>query len=398
MKLSVIIVSYNVKVYLEQCILSVLEAGQGMDFEILIVDNASTDGTIAYLKRHFPKRDFPQLHVLENKENIGFGRANNEALRTARGEYVLFLNPDTLLTDHTLSDCCAFLDGHSEAGVLGVRMLHPDGTFALESRRGLPTPFAAGCKLFGLTKAFPKSKLFGQYYMQYLDEHAVCPIQVVSGAYMMARRATLLEAEGFDDRFFMYGEDIDLSYRITKMGLQNYYLPTPILHYKGESTEKSSFRYVHVFYDAMLIFFNKHFKKSYFLLALPVRLTIYIIALYALIYHTLERWRHWLRPARSEEANYLFIGHKKHFADVRKIAQQWGFNVDCLEGDMQSRPEGHAEASLNAEKYKFAVYDTSCYSISRILQNFETLPGVCLLGTYYPKRRILITNQRTFTL
>lgn len=398
MKLSVIIVSYNVKAYLEQTILSVLEAGRGMDFEILIVDNASTDGTIGYLKRHFPKRDFPRLHVLVNKENIGFGRANNEALRTAQGEYILFLNPDTLLTEHTLSDCCTFLDGHREAGVLGVRMLHPDGTFALESRRGLPTPFAACCKLFGLTKAFPKSKLFGQYYMQYLDENALCPIQVVSGAYMMARRATLLEAKGFDDRFFMYGEDIDLSYRMTKMGLQNYYLPTPILHYKGESTEKSSFRYVHVFYDAMLIFFNKHFKKSYFLLAIPVRLTIYIMALYALIYHTLERWRHWLRPARSEEADYLFIGQKKHFADVRKIAQGWGFNVDCLEGDMHSRPEGHADAALDVKKYKFAVYDTSCYTTSRILQNLEARPGACLLGTYYPKRRILITNQRTFTL
>lgn len=398
MKLSVIIVSYNVKQYLEQCVLSVMKAACGIDYEILIVDNASTDGTTGYMKRHFPRRDFPQLHVMANKENIGFGRANNEALRNAGGEYILFLNPDTLLSEHTLSDCLSFMDRHSEAGVLGVRMLHPDGTFALESRRGLPTPFAACCKLFGLTKVFPKSKWFGQYYMQYLDEHAVCPIWVVSGACMMARRSVLLKVKGFDDRFFMYGEDIDLSYRITKMGLQNYYLPTPIIHYKGESTEKSSFRYVHVFYDAMLIFFNKHFKKSYFLLAIPVRLTIYVFALYSLIYYTLEKWRHWLRPARSEEANYLFIGQKKHFADVRKMAQQWGFNVDCIEGDMQSRPDGHADASLNVKKYKFAVYDTSCYTISRILQNFETRPGICLLGTYYPKRRILITNQRTFTL
>jgi N-acetylglucosaminyl-diphospho-decaprenol L-rhamnosyltransferase len=397
MKLSVIIVSYNVRHYLEQCILSVMNSGRGMDYEIFVVDNASTDGTPSLMKRHFPKREFPQLHLISNKDNMGFGRANNEALRMARGEFILFLNPDTILTERTLNDCCTFMESHDDAGALGVRMLHPNGTFALESRRGLPTPFAAACKIFGLTRLFPKSKLFGRYYMQYLDEHSVCKIAVVSGAFMMARREVLAKTGGFDEKFFMYGEDIDLSYRISHTGKQNYYLPTPILHYKGESTERSSFRYVHVFYNAMLIFFNKHFKRSYFLLSVPVHLAIYAIAFYSLIAYNFERWRNWLRPEHNENVNYLFLGQESHFKEVKLMAMQWGWNVHCEVADGQSLTREPGQ-NTSADKYQYVVYDTDAFSMEQILQHLEASDHNCSVGTYYSKRRTLITGQKIFTL
>lgn len=396
MKLSVIIVSYNVKHYLEQCIRSVMSSGRGLDYEIFVVDNASTDNTLSLIKRHFPKREYPSLHLISNKENIGFGRANNEALRMARGEYILFLNPDTILTERTLNDCCTFMESHADAGALGVRMLHPNGTFALESRRGLPVPFAAACKIFGLTKLFPKSKLFGGYYLQYLDEHSVCKIPVVSGAFMMVHNDVLQETGGFDEKFFMYGEDIDLSYRITQTGRQNYYLPTPILHYKGESTERSSFRYVHVFYNAMLIFFNKHFKKSYFLLAIPVHFAIYVIAIYSLIAYNFERWHNWLRPEHNEDVNYLFLGLKVHFSEVKQMAMQWGWKVHCKEADGQKMTE-RFNFDIPTGKYQYVVYDTDAFSLEQILQHLEASDHSCLVGTYYPQRRTLITGQKIFT-
>ena len=242
MKLSVIIVSYNVRHYLAQCIDSVLRATRQMEAEVWVVDNCSTDGTVAFL------RDlFPSVHYIENGENVGFARANNQAIRQSTGEYVLLLNPDTFVGEDVLRSCTDFLDQHPEAGATGTMMLNRDGTFARESRRGVPTPATAFYKVTGLCSLFPRSPRFGRYYMGHLDPEKTAEIEIISGAFFMLRRTALQQVGLLSEDYFMYGEDIDLSYSLLLAGWKNFYQPLPILHYKGESTVKTSFRYVHSF-------------------------------------------------------------------------------------------------------------------------------------------------------
>lgn len=301
LKLSVVIVSYNVCFHLEQCLLSVRRAMLGIHGEVWVVDNASTDGSVEYLKKRFP-----EFHFIANSDNKGFSKANNQAIRQSAGEYVLLLNPDTLVAEDTLRVCIAFLDSHPDVGATGVRMLHPDGRFAPESRRGLPTPFTSFCKMSGLGTLFPNSRIFGRYYMRYLDPESPNPIEVISGAFNMIRRKALEQIGLLDEDFFMYGEDIDLSYRLLQGGWQNYYLPCLILHYKGESTEKSSYRYVHVFYQAMLIFFNKHYRKRYYLLGLLISIAVHVRACIDLWERLVQRMRHKLHiPSHYEVPGYL---------------------------------------------------------------------------------------------
>lgn len=273
-RLSIIIVSYNVKYYLEQCLRSVERATTQMPVQIWVVDNASTDGTLEYLRPRFP-----HVHFIANQDNRGFSAANNQAIRLSTSQYVLLLNPDTIVGEDVLQGCMDFLDAHPQTGATGVRMLNADGSFAPESRRGVPTPFTSFCKMSGLCRLFPRSKVFGRYYMRYLDVEQPNEIDIISGAFIMIRRQALDEIGLLDERFFMYGEDVDLSYRLLQGGWQNWYLPLSILHYKGESTVKSSFRYVHIFYNAMLIFFNKHYGRRYRLLGILIRMAVYVRAL-----------------------------------------------------------------------------------------------------------------------
>ena len=269
MKLSVIIVNYNVKDFLAHCLDTVCEAVSQIEAETIVVDNASQDGSVEMLRERYP-----WVRTIAGTENVGFSRGNNVGIEQSAGEYVLLLNPDTLVAGDTLQRCIEYLDSNRKVGALGARMFDARGRFALESRRGLPTPFTSFCKMAGLTKLFPKSRTLGRYYMQYLDEYQPHEIEVMSGAFMMLRRKTLDEVGLLDERFFMYGEDIDMSYRITRGGWQNHYVPYPIVHYKGESTQKSSFRYVHVFYNAMLIFYNKHFGEKSALLTVMVKTAV----------------------------------------------------------------------------------------------------------------------------
>lgn len=256
MELSVIIVNYNVKHFLEQCLHSVLKASKTISAEIFVVDNNSVDGSTQLVKEKFPK-----VHLIENKENVGFSKANNQAIRQAKGKYILLLNPDTVVEEDTFSKIIWFMDEHPEAGGLGVKMIDGKGNFLPESKRGLPTPWVAFCKMFGLSKLFPKSKKFGKYHLSYLDENEVHEVEILAGAFMLMRKETLDKVGLLDETFFMYGEDIDLSYRITQGGYKNYYFPeTTIIHYKGESTKKGSLNYVKVFYKAMIIFAQKHFS------------------------------------------------------------------------------------------------------------------------------------------
>jgi len=256
MELSVIIVNYNVKHFLEQCLHSVQKASKNLDVEIFVVDNNSVDGSPQLVRDKFPK-----VQLVENKQNVGFSKANNQAIRQAKGKYILLLNPDTVVEEDTFRKIISFMDENPDAGGLGVKMIDGKGNFLPESKRGLPTPWVAFSKIFGLSKLFPKSKKFGKYHLSYLDENEIHEVDVLAGAFMLLRKEALEKVGLLDETFFMYGEDIDLSYRITQGGYKNYYFPeTTIIHYKGESTKKGSLNYVKVFYKAMVIFAQKHFS------------------------------------------------------------------------------------------------------------------------------------------
>jgi len=258
MKLSIIIVNYNVKFFLEQCLHSVFKALKEINAEVFVVDNNSVDGSVEMISEKFPS-----VKLIANKDNKGFSKANNQAIKISQGEYVLLLNPDTVVEEDTFKKIISFMDAHPEAGGLGVHMIDGKGNFLPESKRGLPTPSVAFYKIFGLSALFPKSKMFGKYHLGFLDKNKTHEVEVLSGAFMLLRKAALDKTGLLDETFFMYGEDIDISYRIIKAGYKNYYFPeTRIIHYKGESTKKSSVNYVMVFYKAMMIFAFKHFSQS----------------------------------------------------------------------------------------------------------------------------------------
>lgn len=257
-RLSIVIVNYNVACFLEQCLRSVYEAVQGMEAEIFVVDNHSVDNSLEMLHTHFP-----EVKLIANEDNVGFARANNQAIRMASGEYVLLLNPDTIVQPDTFTKTLDFMDSTPDAGALGVKMIDGRGRFLPESKRGLPLPDVAFYKIFGLSKIFKKSRRFGRYHLTYLDPDEIHSVEVLSGAFMLLRKSVLDKIGLLDETFFMYGEDIDLSYRVILGGYKNYYYPlTRIIHYKGESTKKSSVNYVIVFYQAMQIFAKKHFSQK----------------------------------------------------------------------------------------------------------------------------------------
>ncbi len=280
MKLSIIIVNYNVKYFLEQCLHSVRKAVKNIEAEIVVVDNNSVDGSHEMLHEKFP-----DVIAIENSENVGFSKANNQAIKVSTGEYVLLLNPDTIVEDDTFQKIIEFMDNHPEAGGLGVKMVDGKGNFLPESKRGLPTPLVAFYKIFGLSRLFPKSKIFGKYHLGYLDKDETHEVDILSGACMLLRRTVLDKTGLLDESFFMYGEDIDLSYRIVKAGFKNYYFPeTRIIHYKGESTKKSSVNYVVVFYNAMTIFARKHFStQNAKLLSVLINMAVYFRAFLAIL-------------------------------------------------------------------------------------------------------------------
>ncbi|HEY1038302.1 MAG TPA: glycosyltransferase [Bacteroidia bacterium] len=284
-QLSVVIVNYNVKHFVEQCLHSVFKAAERCSCEVFVVDNNSVDGSVELIQQKFP-----EVKLIANKENVGFSKANNQAIRISTGKYVLLLNPDTVVEEDTFQKCIAFMDEHTDAGGLGVKMLDGKGVFLPESKRGLPTPSVAFYKIFGLSALFPKSKTFGKYHLGYLDKDQVHEVDVLSGAFMLMRNETLDKVGLLDEDFFMYGEDIDLSYRITKGGYKNYYFPeTRIIHYKGESTKKSSVNYVFVFYKAMVIFARKHFsQRNAKTFSFLINLAIYLRAFMAVSFRFMK--------------------------------------------------------------------------------------------------------------
>lgn len=255
---SVIIVNYNVRDFLEQCLHSLRRACQHLKAEVFVVDNASRDSSAQMVRRRFP-----WVQLMENRINVGFARANNQALKRARGRYILLINPDTLAREDTVEAMSEFMDAHPEAGAVGCKILNPDGTLQLSCRRSFPTPWVALSKILGLGWLFPKSRLFGKYNLTYLDPDKTAEVDALSGSFMFLRPEALKKVGLLDEEYFMYGEDLDLCYRIKKAGWKIYYVPTTqIIHYKGRSTEVSASTVLD-FYRAMVIFVRKHLRRKY---------------------------------------------------------------------------------------------------------------------------------------
>ena len=305
MELSVVIVNYRVKYLLEQTLRSAEQAMQGLKGEIIVVDNMSGDDSVA-----FSREWHPQVTFIENQENVGFARANNQAIMQVRGEYTLILNPDTIITPQCLQEGLAWMKSHPKCGAIGARMMDGNGVFLPESKRSFPTPWVSFCKIFGLSKLFPRSPWFAKYHLRYLSDQEPQCIDILSGAYMLCRTGLLRRLGGFDEDFFMYGEDIDLSYRIVKAGYKNWFLPTPMIHYKGESTHKDSMRYVRIFYDAMLIFYRKHFPRFNIIFYPIVKLGVMLRAGMAMARRLFKRLFPSNDKAASERWPWVIISDK----------------------------------------------------------------------------------------
>lgn len=400
MVLSIIIVNYNVKYYIAQCIDSVMQAIDGIDAEIIVVDNHSSDGSVSFLRKNYPN-----VRIMASSHNLGFSRANNLGIKRAEGEFILLLNPDTIIQKDTLHKCLDFMNEHDNCGALGVCQRHPDGSRAMESRRGLPTPMTSFYKMSGLATRFPNSRRFAKYYMSYLSWDDINEIEVISGAFFFARKDAIMAAGMLDEDYFMYGEDIDLSYCIKQAGYKNYFIPTDILHYKGESTTKSSFRYVHVFYQAMLIFISKHFNSMGFLLRMPIQMAIYLkagIALCSTLSYKIKKMLGFGGRQKSENLNYIFVVSKENLEACRSLA-----NDNALDAEFITLAPEYSDdliKQINHHKFQekkgksFIVYDLSVFSFSQILNKFATTPYENIfLGTYNPERKLIITHYECFT-
>jgi GT2 family glycosyltransferase len=286
MDLSIIIVNYNVRHFLEQCLNSVFRALEGVDGEVIVVDNNSADGSCSMLRDKYPA-----ARLIENRYNAGFSAANNQAIEIASGTFILFLNPDTVIPENALKRCIEFMENNPNAGAIGLKMIDGRGRYLPESKRGLPTPTTSFFRISGLYKLFPRSGFINKYYHGDLDADLINEVDILTGAFMFMRHTVLKITGGFDESYFMYGEDIDLSYSITKAGYKNYYLPDPpIIHFKGESTKKMEISTTLHFYRSMIIFAKKYFgKSSGWLLILLIRAAVSIRGAISLIYKVIER-------------------------------------------------------------------------------------------------------------
>ena len=381
MKISVVIVNYNVKYYVGQCIDSVRRALQGIDSEIIVVDNHSRDGSVDYLSK------IEGVRIIESGHNLGFSKANNIAIRQSTAEYVLMLNPDTIVAEDAIRMIIDFADSHPQAGGIGVRMHNDWGTTARESRRGLPSPMTSFYKMIGLSKRLPQHRKFGRYYMGWLPWDSPSRIEVVSGACFLVRRKALDKVGLMDEDYFMYGEDIDLSYRLLKGGWENWFVPADIIHYKGESTQKTSFNYVHVFYNAMLIFMRKHYSHLSWLIIWPLQIAVYFIALLALMATLFDRMKKSLGFGGRYKREFpvlSFEGSDTMKEKCRAIAMRKGLSViDSLDDCKQN--------------IVVRVFDPSDMSYADIIKHMsESANNRVRLGLYHNDKDIIITQMEVY--
>ncbi len=379
MQLSVIIVNYNVKFFLEQCLCAVQKACINMEAEIFVVDNNSTDGSREYL---LPK--FPGVNFIWNNINAGFAKANNQTLAAAKGKYILFLNPDTIVPEDCFEKCMDFFNANPTAGALGVHMVDGSGKFLKESKRAFPSPLTSLYKLTGLATLFPRSKIFAKYYLGHLTENSNHEVDVLAGAFMMTPRKVLTLTGSFDEIFFMYGEDVDLSYRIQKAGFKNFYFAaTSIIHFKGESTGKGSLNYVRLFYKAMSLFVKKHYSGS--------RAGIFIFFIQVAIWcralvSAVGRIFKWIRlPAApaNDHPPTIIVANEKDFHFICTLMQQAGMQENIL-GRVNNKDGGtngalgkiSALPELTKKLYaKEIVFCDEGLGFKAIISTIQQLPG-----------------------
>lgn len=396
MKLSIVIVNYNVKYFLEQCLRSVERAVKDIATEVIVVDNASADGSGEYLKPLFT-----WVTWIDCKENGGFSHGNNIGFSHATGEYILMLNPDTIVTKEAMHRCVEFMDTHDEAGAVGVKMINKDGTFAMESRRGIVTPWVSLCKATGLCRRYPDSKLFGHYYMSYLDKEKTNAIEMVSGAFMMLRKSTLDKIGILDEQFFMYWEDSDLSYRILKAGYKNYYLPVPILHYKGESSVKSKLRYRYWLYYSLQIFFKKHFPIYNILSYIPLKLVVAFLKFRIHHANPLIHGKNWENRWTEIPKRYIVVGSKQAHDEIKQIFAINGIedNNMYICANEQDCPDGHLTFDNSNNTYNHVLYDCESYSYDTIIRLLQKTPCNNLyIATYSTVTKKLITDSTIYEL
>lgn len=391
MKLSVIIVNYNVRLFLEQCLDSLSRALQGIESEVIVIDNASTDGSEDYIRPLYPDVKF-----VYNYDNKGFARANNQGIRMSSGEYVLVLNPDTIVAEGTIRKCLDFMDSHPDAGAAGVCMYTGDGSFLAESKRGFPTPVASLWKLTGLSALFPMSRTFGSYSLRYLSKDSVHHVDVLSGAFLIFKRKVSDICGLLDEDFFMYGEDIDFSYRLETGGYINYYLPYHIIHYKGESTKKNSYKYVRTFYDAMLIFFRKHYGGTNRLLYSFIRFGIYVRGAIAMLPNTLKKIKALVVPAPACEPVrvYTAVGKTDFSAEVKEVLAANGVEAEVRYAPLSALPG----VMRNEARADYVVFNRQEMSYDDMIHAISASPGRILFGTFSPVRKTLITPDKQYCM
>ncbi len=371
MQLSIIIVNYNVKFFLEHCLLSVLKACKEINAEIIVVDNNSTDGSKEYLT---PK--FPAVKFIWNEINVGFAKANNNVVSLAEGDYILFLNPDTILPEDCFKKCLSFFEKNKDCGALGVRMMDGSGAFLKESKRCLPTPSAGLLKMINLTNAFPSSSVFAKYYAGHLPEKENNKVEVLAGAFMMLSKKAIKITGGFDDSFFMYGEDIDLSYRIIKGNLQNYYLgAVTILHFKGESTQKQNEAYIKHFYGAMKLFIDKHYSESklkHAAMSAAITTGEKIAKIKNFIPQTLSS------TLNKASTTTLFIGEEQQYERMKNFMKNASYSLDIFLNVLNEHNIERIKKIVKEKNIGAIVFgESESFTNTEIIKNLEFLSSGC---------------------
>lgn len=391
-QLSVIIVNYNVRLFLEQCLLSVRAAAQGLDVEVIVVDNHSTDGSMEYLRPRFPEVIF-----IENKDNPGFAKANNQALQRCSGRYILLLNPDTVIGEECLRTLCTFMDVHPEAGAAGVKMIDGTGTFLPESKRSFPSPWTSFCKLSGLNRLFPHSELFSRYSLPYLNANEQHRVEVLAGAFLFVKHEVLDKTGLFDESFFMYGEDIDLSYRIVLGGYVNYYLPVRILHYKGESTKHNDMKYIKAFYGAMLIFYRKYYPRSSWFMSFLVKSAVSFKILAA---SCLGRKDRTSSPPRNKNKSLLIVCNKENVEAVSESCRQnavWD-NLAVVHWSIQEMDEAKENGFCRVCEKEFSdiVFSYPDMSFEQMLFFMDKIPDkkITYHLCHYPNKQLVSPGRK----
>lgn len=352
MQLSVIILNYNVRYFLELCVLSVQNAIKNIDAEIIVVDNNSSDDSCSMMKQRFP-----DVTLIENKENLGFPKGNNIGVNEAKGEYICILNPDTVVAEDTFEKIIAFAKTKPDLGIVGCKLIDGSGNFLPESKRGVPTPFVAFTKIMGLYKLFPKSRVFGKYYAEHLNENETGKVDILVGAFMFMKRDLYLEVGGFDENCFMYSDDIDLSYMVLQKGKSNYYFhKTAVIHYKGESTIRDAI-YMKRFQQAMHFFYQKHFRVS---ILFDVFLKV------GAFFFTLLK-KNQARIISKKSAKYLLFSEEEKM--LKAVENLLGNKVELVDSTIKNTINSLTSDGVRVE----IIFDTNFWSFKSIIQSMQEL-------------------------